>query len=185
MSTYPEYEGEIDNKLLEKVEQVKGILEQGFKLREVSAIKVRQPLQSMGIEGIDLELWMQEIIKTEINVKEILTQKVSDNSIEYQGLVLSLDDIITPQLKEEGLVRELIRNLQITRKNSKLSKEQNIKLTIQAPEEIQTLIQKHQDTISQPVGIVEWQFQTLEGTDNTQTFKLEQDIIIVSIQVVD
>ena len=100
----------------------------------------------MGIEGIDLELWMQEIIKTEINVKEILTQKVSDNSIEYQGLDLSLDDIITPQLKEEGLVRELIRNLQITRKNSKLSKEQNIKLTIQAPEEIQTLIQKHQDT---------------------------------------
>jgi isoleucyl-tRNA synthetase len=185
LSAYPEYEGEIDNKLLEKVEQVKGILEQGFKLREVSAIKVRQPLQSMGVEGIDLETWMQEIIKTEINVKEVLSHKVSENKIEYQGLVLSLDDIITPQLKEEGLVRELIRNLQITRKNSKLSKEQNIKLTIQAPEEIQTLIQKYQDTISQPVGVVEWQFQTLEGAENIQTFKLEQEIITVSIQVID
>jgi len=184
LSTYPEYEGAIDSQLLQRVEQVKGILEQGFKLREVSAIKVRQPLQAMGIEGIDLEPWMQEIIKTEINVKEILSQKVSENSIEYQGLVLSLDDTITPQLKEEGLVRELIRNLQITRKNSKLSKEQNIKLTVQASEEIQTLIQKYQDTISQPVGVVEWQFQTLEGTDQTQTFKLEQEIITVSIEIV-
>jgi isoleucyl-tRNA synthetase len=185
LSTYPEYEGEIDNKLLEKVEQVKGILEQGFKLREVSAIKVRQPLQAMGIEGIDLEPWMQEIIKTEINVKEILSKTVSENKIEYQGLILSLDDTITPQLKEEGLVRELIRNLQITRKNSKLSKEQNIKLTIQASEEIQTLIQKYQDIISQPVGVVKWQFQTLEGVENTQTFKLEQEIIIVSIEIIE
>jgi isoleucyl-tRNA synthetase len=184
LSTYPEYEGAIDSQLLQRVEQVKGILEQGFKLREVSAIKVRQPLQAMGIEGIELESWMQEIIKTEINVKEIYDKKVSDNIIEYQGLALSLDDTITPQLKEEGLVRELIRNLQITRKNSKLSKEQNIKLTIQASEEIQTLIQKYQDTISQPVGVVEWQFQTLEGAENTQTFKLEQDTITVSIEIV-
>jgi isoleucyl-tRNA synthetase len=173
-----------DYEILIKVDKLKIILEQGFKLREVSAIKVRQPLQAMGIEGIDLEPWMQDIIKTEINVKEILNHKVSENSIEHQGLVLSLDDKITPQLKEEGLIRELIRNLQITRKNSKLSKEQNIKLTIQASEEIQTLIQKYQDTISQPVGVVEWQFQTLEGAENTQTFKLEQDIITVSIEIV-
>ncbi|MEX0597097.1 MAG: DUF5915 domain-containing protein, partial [Candidatus Paceibacterota bacterium] len=124
------------------------------------------------------------IIKTEINVKEISAQKVSENVIEYQGLILSLDDTITPQLKEEGLVRELIRNLQITRKNSKLSKEQNIRLAIQASTEVIDLIQKYQDTISQPVGVVEWAFGNLEDSANTHTFKFEQDTITVSIEIV-
>ena len=174
-----------DYEILIKVDKLKIILEQGFKLREVSAIKVRQPLQAMGVEGIELEPWMQEIIKTEINVKEIYDKKVSDNIIEYQGLALSLDDTITPQLKEEGLVRELIRNLQITRKNSKLSKEQNIKLTIQASEEIQTLIQKYQDTISQPVGVVEWVFGNLDNSENIHTFKFEQEPISVQITVLE
>jgi isoleucyl-tRNA synthetase len=185
LSFYPEYTGQVDTQLLEKVEQVKGILEQGFKLREVSAIKVRQPLQVMGVVGIELEPWMQEIIKTEINVKEVSAQKVSDNIIEYQGLTLSLDDTITPELKEEGLVRELIRNLQITRKNSKLSKEQNIRLEIQASTEIQDLINKHQDTISQPVGVVEWVFGNLDESDNIHTFKFEKEQISVQITVLE
>jgi isoleucyl-tRNA synthetase len=185
LSIYPEYTGQVDTQLLEKVEQVKGILEQGFKLREVSAIKVRQPLQAMGVEGIELETWMQEIIKTEINVKEVSAQKVSDNIIQYQGLTLSLDDTITPELKEEGLVRELIRNLQITRKNSKLSKEQNIRLAIQASTEIQALINKYQDTISQPVGVVEWVFGNLDESANTHTFKFEQEQISVQITVLE
>jgi isoleucyl-tRNA synthetase len=98
---------------------------------------------------------------------------------------LSLDDTITPELKEEGLVRELIRNLQITRKNSKLSKEQNIRLAIQASTEIQALINKYQDTISQPVGVVEWVFGNLDESANTHTFKFEQEQISVQITVLE
>jgi isoleucyl-tRNA synthetase len=185
LSQYPEYEGEIDELVLNQVEQVKVILEQGFKLREVSAIKVRQPLQSLGVEGLELTNWMQDIIRTEINVKEVLTHKVSDNSIEHLGYILSLDDIITDELREEGLVRELIRNLQITRKNARLSKEQSIKLTIDASETIVNLIKSHQVIISEPVGVVEWEFTSLLEQENTQKVKVEQEEFLIYITVLE
>jgi isoleucyl-tRNA synthetase len=185
LSQYPEYEGEIDELVLNQVEQVKVILEQGFKLREVSSIKVRQPLQSLGVEGLELTDWMQNIIKTEINVKEVVTQKVSDNIIEHLGYILSLDDVITDELREEGLVRELIRNLQITRKNARLSKEQNIKLSIDASEIIVNLIKTHQAIISEPVGVVEWEFVSLSEQENTQKVKVEQEEFLIYITVLD
>jgi isoleucyl-tRNA synthetase len=185
LSQYPEYEGEIDELVLNQVEQVKVILEQGFKLREVSSIKVRQPLQSLGVEGLELTDWMQDIIKTEINVKEVVTHKVSDNSIEHLGYILSLDDIITDELREEGLVRELIRNLQITRKNTRLSKEQNIKLTVDASDTIVNLIKSHQAIISEPVGVVEWEFKSLSEQENTQKVKVEQEEFLIYITVLE
>jgi isoleucyl-tRNA synthetase len=185
LSQYPEYEGEIDELVLNQVEQVKVILEQGFKLREVSAIKVRQPLQSLGIEGLELADWMKDIIRTEINVKEVVTHNVSDNSIEHLGYILSLDDTITDELREEGLVRELIRNLQITRKNARLSKEQNIKLTVDASDIMVNLIKTHQAIISEPVGVVEWEFKSLLEYENTQKVKVEQEEFLIYITVLE
>jgi isoleucyl-tRNA synthetase len=185
LSQYPEYEGEIDELVLNQVEQVKIILEQGFKLREVSSIKVRQPLQSLGIEGLELADWMKDIIRTEINVKEVVTHNVSDNSIEHLGYILSLDDTITDELREEGLVRELIRNLQITRKNARLSKEQNIKLTVDASDIIVNLIKTHQAIISEPVGVVEWEFKSLSEQENTQKVKVEQEEFLIYITVLE
>jgi isoleucyl-tRNA synthetase len=183
LSQYPEYDGEIDELVLNQVEQVKVILEQGFKLREVSAIKVRQPLQSLGIEGLELADWMKDIIRTEINVKEVVTHNVSDNSIEHLGYILSLDDTITDELREEGLIRELIRNLQITRKNARLSKEQNIKLSIDASEVMVNLIKTHQAIISDPVGVIDWEFKSLSEQENTQKVKVEQEEFLIYITV--
>lgn len=182
---YPEYEGEIDELILNQVEQVKLILEQGFKLREVSAIKVRQPLQSLGVEGLELSDWMRDIIKTEINVKEVVSHTVSDTIIKSGSFTLSLDDVLTEELKEEGLVRELIRNLQITRKNARLSKEQNIRLMVDASESMIAVMKKHQAIISEPVGIIEWQFESLDITEGVQKVKVEKEEFLIQITVLE
>ena len=185
LSSYPEYEEDIDDLILNQVEQVKLILEQGFKLREVSAIKVRQPLQSLGVEGVELTDWMRDIIKTEINVKEIVSHMVSDTSIKSGSFTLSLDDVLTEELKEEGLVRELIRNLQITRKNARLSKEQNIRLTVDASETMISLMKNHQALISEPVGIIEWQFESLDTKEGVQKVKVEKEEFLIQITVLE
>lgn len=185
LSSYPEYEGDIDDLILNQVEQVKGILEQGFKLREVSSIKVRQPLQSLGVEGLELTDWMRDIIKTEINVKEVVSHMVSDTSIKSGSFTLSLDDVLTEELKEEGLVRELIRNLQIARKNARLSKEQNIRLTVDASEAMISLMKNHQALISEPVGITEWQFESLDTKEGVQKVKVEKEEFLIQITVLE
>lgn len=185
LSQYPEYEGEIDELVLNQVEQVKVILEQGFKLREVSAIKVRQPLQSLGVEGLELADWMRDIIKTEINVKEVVSHTVSDTMIKSGSFTLSLDDVLTEELREEGLVRELIRNLQITRKNARLSKEQDIRLTVDASEGMIGVMKKHQAIISEPVGIIDWQFESLDTKEGVQKVKVEKEEFLIQITVLE
>ena len=54
------------------------------------------------------------MIADEINVKEV----VIDNTI---GNDIDLDTFITPELKEQGTVRDLIRALQELRKKNNLS----------------------------------------------------------------
>ncbi|MFN3282865.1 MAG: DUF5915 domain-containing protein, partial [Pseudothermotoga sp.] len=52
-----------------------------------------------------------ELIKEDLNVKEVALDKKIERKIE-------LDLTITPELKEEGIVREIIRNLQEMRKEA-------------------------------------------------------------------
>ena len=116
---FPKVKEEMLNVTLEKeMANAREIVNLALNERTEKGIKVRQPLKSATIKKqINEELI--DIIKDEINVKEIFV----DDKIEAE---VSLDFELTEELKEEGVVRELIRNIQQMRKDLRYSKNDRI-----------------------------------------------------------
>ncbi|MCK9393177.1 isoleucine--tRNA ligase, partial [bacterium] len=96
--------------------------------RSEIGIKVRQPLASVSVssrfeEGIcfkNNQKDLFEIIKEEVNVRNVLVKKGTNNDS------IIFDTVITEDLKEEGYLREIIRHIQQARKEMHLKPENTI-----------------------------------------------------------
>jgi isoleucyl-tRNA synthetase len=108
-----------DKKILSEMESVRQIVEIGHSLRKEAGVAVRQPLNELRVTSDELSKDLQELIKDELNIKNI---KFSQNENR-------LDLNITKELEEEAKTRELIRKIQATRKEMRVSLDQKIKVT--------------------------------------------------------
>ncbi len=121
---YPETK-EIDQKLLDNMANVREICEQGNMVRKTNNISTRQPLSKAIVSTsklLNLTDDLIDVIKNELNVKEVEVTKSQDN------LVVNLDTNITPELKSEGDMRDLIRQIQSLRKEANLDLKAKIKI---------------------------------------------------------
>ena len=111
-----------DTKLIEDMEKVREIVSKGLEARQKAGIKIRQPLSELKFKLADLKNNdLEELIKGEVNVKAANYSKEIENEVE-------LDINITQELREEGLVREFIRQVQDFRKELKLTPQDKVKL---------------------------------------------------------
>ena len=101
--------GKTDNKLEEKMIQVRDIVTLALAQRAEKGIKVRQPLAKLTIKN-KIERELLELIKDEVNVKKITF-----------GKKLKLDTKITKELEKEGEYREMVRNVNKIRKEMGLT----------------------------------------------------------------
>ena len=125
----------IDRKLNQKMEKAREIVRLALAERAKARIKVRQPLAELQIkEKIDKEL--AEIIKEEVNVKKISS-----------GKRFKLDIRITPALKEEGRVREVIRQIQELRKKAGLEPKDKIIVQYFGNPELNDVLKRHKKAI--------------------------------------
>ncbi|MGB9911162.1 MAG: isoleucine--tRNA ligase [Microgenomates group bacterium] len=121
----------VNEKLLKEMESVRKICEVAHGERKKLGIKVRQPLKKLIIKDSDFYKLISEVkwgkallelLKEELNVKEI-ELKSGKGEVKF-------DTEITPQLKEEGEVRELIRQIQELRKKAKCRLDQKIEVVL-------------------------------------------------------
>ena len=96
-----------------------GLAERMKKTESEAQIKVRQPLAKLVYAGEKLDDFYEQIIMEEVNVK----------SVEH-GEALVLDKTLTPELLEEGKIRELIRFVQAARKKAGLNVDDRIRLMV-------------------------------------------------------
>ena len=96
-----------------------GLAERMKKTETEAQIKVRQPLARLVYAGEKLDEFYEQIIMEEVNVK----------SVEH-GEALVLDKTLTPELLEEGKIRELIRFVQSARKKAGLNVDDRIRLMV-------------------------------------------------------
>ena len=116
--------GVIDEAVLTQMAKTREIITAGLaermkKTESEAQIKVRQPLAKLVYAGEKLDDFYEQIIMEEVNVK----------SVEH-GEALMLDKTLTPELLEEGKIRELIRFVQAARKKAGLNVDDRIKLMV-------------------------------------------------------
>jgi len=110
---WPEAMNQTDLDLEQMMDEARNIVELALSERAAKGIKVRQPLQKLKIKDQKLKIRnsdeMLDLIKDEVNVKEITFSDKVKGDVE-------LDINVTLKLKEEGLVRDIIRFVQDMRK---------------------------------------------------------------------
>jgi isoleucyl-tRNA synthetase len=144
-----------DQELLKNMQMVRKIVELGLSERALEGVRVRQPLAGASYEISDsgkLGGDYEKIIAEELNVKKVSAEKISGQTDSFDVKVL-LDFNITPELKEEGEVREILRSIQDLRKKEKLNPKDRITLAIETDEKGRTLVLKYKTEISKTAGI--------------------------------
>jgi isoleucyl-tRNA synthetase len=137
--------GHVNELVLDRMHFVREVINEGLSQRAAAGVKVRQPLQAVAVTGLD-QLGeevdaLTSILLEELNVKEL---KAATGS----KLKVKLDTTITPVLKREGMVRELIRNVQNARKQAGLNVDDRIKLSLSTTdEELRQAIDEHKDLV--------------------------------------
>lgn len=122
----------INEKLNSDMDKIRQIVTLGLSCRAKRGIKVRQPLKTLFVQGkneIEESLW--DLVKDELNVKDVkekenlkelieggkLTEK-SEGMVDKDNNAVALDVAITAELKLEGEMRELVRQIQEARKKA-------------------------------------------------------------------
>jgi isoleucyl-tRNA synthetase len=140
--------GHVNDLMVEEMAKLRGYVNEGLGLRAQNKLKVRQPLQSVSIPVNGTIFSFDEILKEELNVKEV---KIGD---------MALDLTVTPELKREGLMREVIRFVQNARKDAGLNVDDRISLSLTTQDsDLQKAIEEHleeikSETLAQEFGDV-------------------------------
>ncbi len=165
---------EVNYEIIETMQKVRDVVSLGLKERQKAGIAVRQPLQKLVASGEVLAAEYLELIKEELNVKEAILEPSTSN-LETS---VKLNTEITPELKEEGDYRELVRAVQDMRKKSGLTPSEVITLSIETDEAGKKLIQKFESDFKKTVLISEIKFASNNGEE------IKVDELVFKIKVV-
>ena len=178
--------GEIDNSMLRDMNALRTAVNDGLSKRASEGIKVRQPLASVKLINTisqdtptEVAQFLIDIAKDELNVKsvEIVTDSESDSA--QPSVVYDLT--ITPELKREGLMREIVRHVQSARKQAGLQIDDRIVLSISSDDsEISQAIDAFADVIKSETLAVELN----SAADESEKYdaKIEGKLVEISLK---
>lgn len=162
--------GQVNQLVMDEMEQVREYVNEGLGLRAKAQLKVRQPLASITIPKLGEHFDFESILLEELNVKAV---KV--------GEAVAIDENITPELKREGLMREVIRFVQNARKEAGLNVDDRIKLSLQTTDsELQTAIEEHLETIKAETLAVEIE-DVADKLSFENSAKIENSELVISL----
>jgi isoleucyl-tRNA synthetase len=171
LSSLPLTKGEEKEGVLEKMAEVRKVVSLGLEARQKSGIKVRQPLGQLRIKNYQLGIEYTELIKEELNIKEV----VEDKNIETD---VSLDTVITEELRQEGDYRELARAIQDVRKKEGLTPSDPIVLFLETSDEGKKLVEKFEAEIKKTVLASQIKLENSSGEE----VKINDLVFKISIQ---
>ena len=134
--------------ILKFMQETRRIVGLALEERAKVGIKVRQPLALLKLNKTYSKLTADflALIKAEVNVKDI----VFDSTLKDE---VRLDTNITPKLKEEGLLRDLIREIQSARKTAGLKPKDKVAAQIFLPKEILEIAEKYEKDLMKETGL--------------------------------
>ena len=178
--------GEIDNSMLRDMNALRTAVNDGLSKRASEGIKVRQPLASVKLINTisqdtpaEVAQFLIDIAKDELNVKSV--EIVTDSESELAQPSVVYDLTITPELKREGLMREIVRHVQSARKQAGLQIDDRIVLSISSDDsEISQAIDAFADVIKSETLAVE--LNSAASESEKYDAKIEGKLVEISLK---
>jgi isoleucyl-tRNA synthetase len=139
--------GHVNELALERMAYVREVINEGLSQRAAAGIKVRQPVSDLWIKGgpkflDEMDEEYVAILKEELNVKAVWYETQEDDH------EVRIETKLTPALRREGMMREVVRNVQSARKQAGLNVDDRIKLGLSSDDkELAKAIEEHKDVI--------------------------------------
>ena len=186
--------GEVNEQVLADMARTRELINNGLSLRmkqdeHQASIKVRQPLQFAAYAGVKLAEYYEQIMAEELNVKEIrwienLDEHLADYEV-TEGVIkpenwIEISKQLTPELKREGLMREVIRHVQSARKKAGLQVDDRIMLQLTTnDEQLRQAIDEHAEAIATETLAVFGEVHDNQSTVTVEGAKLEIALAVV------
>ena len=178
--------GEIDNSMLRDMNALRTAVNDGLSKRASEGIKVRQPLASVKLINTisqdtpaEVAQFLIDIAKDELNVKSIEIVTASESESVQPSVVYDLT--ITPELKREGLMREIVRHVQSARKQAGLQIDDRIVLSISSDDsEISQAVDAFADVIKAETLAVE--LNSVVNESEKYDAKIEGKLVEISLK---
>lgn len=154
---------DIDSEILNSMGIVQQIVELGQSVRAQNQLKVRQPLAEIKVdlEGMKVEkdylAQFEQIILDELNIKKISWEEnVEANkgwlTKQISKIEIAINPELTDELKQEGLIREMTRHINLFRKNQSLTINDKVELYYQTDDkDITAAIENFTDMLKKNV----------------------------------
>ena len=148
--------------ILSLMNETRKIVSLGLEARAKGSLKVRQPLKKITLKmeakplfAVPVGKEFLALIAERVNVKEVAFDKI-------EGEVL-LDAEITPELKEEGILREFIRNVQELRKKEELNPADRERTLLVSTDDIgKNFLNKYEKEIKRATLFAGMEYETIE-----------------------
>jgi isoleucyl-tRNA synthetase len=161
--------GHVNQLVAGEMDTVRDYVNQGLSLRAKAGLKVRQPLASVTVPVVGEFVDFESILKDELNVKSVIT-----------GGPVAIDEAITPALKREGIMREVIRHVQSARKAAGLNVDDRIVLSLSSEDtDLVDAINEHENVIMDETLTVRMEEHDLQFS---QSAKVEGSELVVSLE---
>jgi len=172
LSSWPKHEKKkIDVNLEKEFENMFKLIENGLRERDRNQIGLKWPLKSADLSvNFDLRKKLKDILKNQLNVKEIYFNKLKDLDIPE----IKLDFNLTPKLEAEGYAREMSRHIQSFRKKLGLDKKDKVDVYLVVGKEFKKILEKNKEFIKHRTNSKNFEIVTTKK----ETFKKEIDFKI-------
>jgi isoleucyl-tRNA synthetase len=164
--------GRVNELVTADMETVRDYVNQALSMRAKERIKIRQPLASVTVPTLGEFVDFESILTDELNVKKV-----------QQGEELALDFQITPELRAEGLSREVVRFIQAARKDAGLQVDDRIAVDVTTENtELAGAVTAYADVISSEVLAADG--LTVDGIKYMYetTAKVEGNELVISLE---
>lgn len=155
--------GDFDAKLIADMKETRRLVTLGLEVRAKTGIKVRQPLSQAMLKTAETKLSQDflGLIQDELNVKSVSYADIK-NEIE-------IDTAITPELREEGIIREVVRAVQELRKAGGFSVDDKAILFVDSDEKGKELVAKAKRELGKTANVVSVAYEK----QNTDALSIE------------